>query len=339
MITHGRVKTTLLLSLFSGMLAYAGWIIFLPGKTTSNIAYVEGQYNTLYSAVDAHVITTVAAPGQTVKREVPLITFDLREWHAAFDQLNTSLAQAQLHLQNLQQQAPILSAITQAQLSRHQHYTNALSLAQEAHQRQLKMGDLVSLTDKDQSALQVVDRQAVWHESRHAYHQAQHDAQNNVSEQKIAINRIKDLELALKHHLERKQDYIIKSNTEAYIHAVSVSPGGKVQKGQAVLSYVPKQAFWVTAYFKETELINLPVGTQVTVHLDAYPKTPLKGKISTLSHLAGSALSPQSPNYSAGNFTRIVQRIPVRIDFDTESLLAVPHLAIGLSATVTLATP
>lgn len=336
MITYGRGKATLLSILLLALVGYAGWVLFIPGPVQSNIAYIEGQIFTLHSPVDARVLNVTAIPGQTVDANTTLVELDRREWQAHHDTLIAQREQLQQQYLALQNALPHLKAISQTQLERYEHYQQTITLAKEAHQRQLKLGDFVSVTDKEDSAFKLAERQAMLHDSRHDYHLAQLQQQTNTSQQHLIKQALDDLERTIEHQQARQRDHTLHSPRAAYIHQIMTAPGSMAQKGQALLSYVPMDTLWLIAYFKETDLPRLNAGNRVQIRFDAYPEHAAYGIIRTVSQLAGAALSPQSPNYSAGNFTRIIQRIPIHIQLEPDSMARSQHLAIGLSATVTV---
>ncbi|HSG63073.1 MAG TPA: HlyD family secretion protein, partial [Pseudomonadales bacterium] len=111
--------------------------------------------------------------------------------------------------------------------------------------------------------------------------------------------------------------------------------GQYVQPGQALYSLVPDGAVWITANFKETQIRHMQPGQPVTVSLDAFPDKTFIGVIDSLSPASGSKFSLLPAENATGNFTKIVQRIPVRIRLpltaqDTQTTRVVP----GLSAVV-----
>jgi membrane fusion protein (multidrug efflux system) len=112
-----------------------------------------------------------------------------------------------------------------------------------------------------------------------------------------------------------------------------VQPGDYVQAGTRLLTLVPLRAVYVTAHFKETQTTRMVPGERATIQVDALPGRSLTGVVDSLAPGSGSefALLPFEPG--TGNFTKIVQRVPVRIRFDTGQA-DLGTLRPGLSATV-----
>jgi membrane fusion protein, multidrug efflux system len=92
--------------------------------------------------------------------------------------------------------------------------------------------------------------------------------------------------------------------------------GQVVQPGQALLSLVPLQNVWVTANFKETQLAHVHPGQRAEVHVDTYGKTVI-GRVDSIAAASGAITSLLPPENATGNFVKVVQRIPVKIVFDS----------------------
>ena len=119
---------------------------------------------------------------------------------------------------------------------------------------------------------------------------------------------------------------------DAFVGRKNVEPGAVVQPGQPLLSLTRTDESWVMANFKETQVGRMQVGNRVDVSIDAFPDRVWHGHVASFSPATGAkyALIPSEP--AAGNFTKVVQRIPVKIALDQEP--GAPSLAVGLSALV-----
>ncbi len=117
---------------------------------------------------------------------------------------------------------------------------------------------------------------------------------------------------------------------------VQVEPGQLVQPGQPLLTVVG-DSLWVTANFKETEVGRLRVGQPVEVEVDAYPGCMARGEVESFAAATGSRFALLPPDNATGNFTKVVQRVPVRIRL-TEGCGDGQPLRPGFSAVVHVAT-
>lgn len=114
----------------------------------------------------------------------------------------------------------------------------------------------------------------------------------------------------------------------------SVQPGDIVQKGQ-ILSQLVGVNPWVVANFKEDQLTHMRPGQSVKIKLDAYPGLTLKGKVESIQPGTGAKFSLLPPENATGNFVKVVQRVPVKIEIEDWSSLSTPG-AIGMSAVPTV---
>jgi len=114
-----------------------------------------------------------------------------------------------------------------------------------------------------------------------------------------------------------------------------VRPGQLVSPGTQVLSFVDGTA-WVQANFRETQLTNIKVGDPVDIRIDVYPGEVIHGRVLEIAPASGSQFALLPPDNATGNYTKVVQRVPVKIALD-ESTMAT-RLRSGLSAVVTVRT-
>jgi membrane fusion protein (multidrug efflux system) len=117
----------------------------------------------------------------------------------------------------------------------------------------------------------------------------------------------------------------------------SAEPGALVQIGQNLMSIVPDTNVWVTANLKETQLAKVRVGDPVEFDVDAYPDVTFHGKVESLSPATGARFALLPPDNATGNFTKVVQRVPVRIAVDGSADPTHP-LRPGMSVDVTITT-
>jgi len=108
---------------------------------------------------------------------------------------------------------------------------------------------------------------------------------------------------------------IIRTPVTGIIGKKSVEVGQNVSIGQEILEVVPLDDVWVTANFKETELAHMRAGQPVEIKVDAYGRT-WKGRVTNMGGGTGSVFSLLPPENATGNYVKVVQRVPVRIDFD-----------------------
>jgi membrane fusion protein, multidrug efflux system len=136
---------------------------------------------------------------------------------------------------------------------------------------------------------------------------------------------------------ERELSYaIIYAPTDGRIGNKNVEMGNRVQVGQALFALVEPEV-WVVANFKETQLTKMRVGQPVEMTVDALGGRVFKGKVDSLSPASGAEFALLPADNATGNFTKVVQRVPVKIVFDPESIRDLAdRLRPGFSAVVSV---
>jgi membrane fusion protein (multidrug efflux system) len=122
----------------------------------------------------------------------------------------------------------------------------------------------------------------------------------------------------------------IRAPFDGFVSRRSVNPGDYVSPGQNLLAVQSLTDVWVDANFKETQLVDLRIGMPVDVYVDAYPGKVFSAHVAGFSAATGSRLSLLPPENATGNFVKVVQRLPVRIEFEEPPPLDTP-LFVGLS--------
>ena len=112
---------------------------------------------------------------------------------------------------------------------------------------------------------------------------------------------------------------MILATTDGVTGRKEIHEGELVQQGQTLVTLVDGTEKWVIANYKETQTTNMHIGQKVKINVDAIPGVRFEGKISSISDATGSAYSIIPQDNSAGNFVKVEQRIPIRIEFTSEN--------------------
>ncbi|MEI8058885.1 MAG: HlyD family secretion protein [Ferruginibacter sp.] len=118
------------------------------------------------------------------------------------------------------------------------------------------------------------------------------------------------------------------------VSKINVQDGQLVQMGQALFSIVLSNETWVIANFKETQLEKMHIGQKVTVHADVFPDHSFEATLTSFSPATGSRFALLPPDNASGNFVKVVQRLPVKIEFNTLSDTLVKQLKPGMNVAV-----
>ncbi len=127
---------------------------------------------------------------------------------------------------------------------------------------------------------------------------------------------------------------VITATQDGLISKVNVQPGQFVQAGQPLFSVVHSDEVWVIGNFKETQLNKMTVGQKVVIKADAFPKHKFQAVLSSFSPATGSMFSLLPPDNASGNFVKVVQRLPVKIEFSDKTDSLVRRLRPGMSVYV-----
>lgn len=127
---------------------------------------------------------------------------------------------------------------------------------------------------------------------------------------------------------------VLRAPSDGLISKVNVQPGQYVQPGQTLFAVVMNNDLWVVANFKETQINRMREGQEVTIHADAFPGHDFKARLASFSPATGARFSLLPPDNASGNFVKVVQRLPVRIEFTDKNDSAVKSLRAGMNVDV-----
>lgn len=299
----------------------------------SDIAYVNASPMLIRSAVSAPVLSVQQQEGADVKEGAPLLQLSSELWEQSFSATKEQLASFEVKKGALEALSVIIPSQRKAD-------EESVDVQREAQQKAKSAWERLKKWESPQSAHEIESAFLRYAEQSVALQAALQQSirsekewitlQSELSQLRLSIENAK---VSLQTQQRLASYYQLIAPKDAIVVKYHVQPGEHVQPGQLLATLSPQGSLWLDVYFKETALLKLSVGAPVRVVFDAYPSMPIQGEIISVSALAGAAISGVTPNYTAGNFTRVVQKIPVRVSFDHRSL---PHIAVGMSATVTL---
>jgi membrane fusion protein (multidrug efflux system) len=316
-------------------LATQRWDAWVGSATvqTTNDAYVRAETTRLSSRVAGEVLTVAVQDFQRVKAGDLLIQIDPADYEAQVAQAEAGVAGAQAALDNLDNQVELQYAtIAQAEAQR----LSAVAHETEARQEQERQQ---SLTQTEAGTRQKLEQAIA------DYARAQADVRASAAV--IAAQR-HQMEVLSGTKKQRAADLLGAKATLAaarlrlgYTKIVApfdgsvgerqVQPGDYVNIGSSLISVVPLPNVYVMANYKETQLTNVRVGQPVDMTIDSFPDQTLLGRVERISPASGSQFALLPPDNATGNFTKVVQRIPVRIQIDQGQKL-LERLLPGMSA-------
>nr|WP_249806591.1 HlyD family secretion protein [Bradyrhizobium sp. 62] len=306
---------------------------------TTNDAYVRAELTRLASRVSGEVLSVGVTDFQRVKAGDLLIQIDPADYQAQVAQSEAAVAAAQAVLDNLANQIELQYAtIAQAQAAR----LSAEAVEVEARQEQERQQSL-SQTESgtrqrfEQAVAGYAKAQADVRASRAVIAAQQHQLEVLQGTRK---QRAADLEAtkATLASAKLKLGYTkISAPFDGVVGERQVQPGDYVNIGTNLINVVPLPKVYVIANYKETQLTHVAPGQPVEITVDSFPREKLRGRVERIAPATGAQVALLPPDNATGNFTKVVQRIPVRIQFDdNQPLLA--RLVPGMSVVTSIDT-
>ncbi len=312
--------------LLIGVALLAYWALVLRGVETTNDAFVDGHLVFLSARVGGQVAAVLVEENQHVKAGDALVRLDPADFEAR-------VARARADLDAARNRMAETGAAADAAASK------VRAVEVRLHHAELELGrdhDLTSTGAGSRSSLDasVAERDAAAAELRAAQEQERAARATLGSEAPVrqAEAMLREAELDLEHA-------VVTAPFDGVVGKRSVEVGANVAPGQALLALAEASASWIVANFKETQIQEMHQGDAAAIYVDAFPGEVLHGHVESLAPATGAKYALLPPDNATGNFTKIVQRVPVRIALDPIAgasafpLLADrrPWLPVGLS--------
>ncbi len=347
-----RLPTVLLLVACCVFAGWAGWKVWWGwSHVSSDNAQIEGHIVPILPRVGGYVTTLNFKDHQLVKAGDLLVQIDDRDYKLKLAQAEAELALALAAAgkngegvrgagQAGQAEAQIAAARAAASGAR-STIDQALANADKAQKDLERMRLLVAQKMASPQALDAAEAAA---RAAQALVRASRDNAASASEQvtvssaalRVALARMEAARAARDFAANQLADTRILAPVGGMVTNRSVEPGQLVQPGQPLLALVPLEDVWVVANLKETDLARVRVGAVVQVEVDAYPELKLEGQVESLSPATGARFSLLPPDNATGNYTKVVQRVPVRIRIQQNADASRP-LRPGMSVFVVIA--
>lgn len=302
------------------------WFLVSRHYQETDDAYVAGNQVQIMAQVSGSVTQVNVDNTDFVRKGDVLLTLDPTDAEQAFERAKTSLASSvrqthQLIINSKQYQATIALRKTE------------LNQAESDYQRRIVLGAAKAIGREElQHARDAVDSaKASLDVAQQQYNANQAMILNTPLAQQPAIQQaaaqLRDAWLAL-------QRTRVVAPIDGYVSRRSVQVGAQITSGSPLMAVVPSSNLWVDANFKETQLAKMRIGQPATVVSDIYgDEVVYQGKVVGLDMGTGSAFSLLPAQNATGNWIKVVQRLPVRIELDAQQVAAHP-LRIGLSTLV-----
>lgn len=295
-------------------------------------AYVEGDIAVISPKVSGYVQKVNVVENQRVKAGDPLVTLDQGDYQLALQTAEANVESAKLAVNRIDAQigggeASLLQA--QAQLGALQAALRGAEITQK-RASELVSKNVGTAADLDNAQVALDQATANLKAGEAAVTSAQANIDLLKAQRKEAVNTVSLQELAVD-QARRDLDFtVLKAPYDGTIGNLSVQTGDFVTAGKRLASLVPMDALYISANYKETQIGHIAPGSKVRIHVDAFDDHPIIGTVDSISPASGSVFSLLPPENATGNFTKVVQRVPVRISVPKEALES-GRLRAGLS--------
>jgi len=305
--------------ILAGLLVFGArkWWFARSHVSTDN-AQVDGHIIPVLPKVGGYVAEVRVDENHTVKAGDTLVVLDDRDYRARLAQTEADLAALLATVSSRTRVGQAEAAVAQAQ-------ANAVkAIADLARIEPLALQNVVSQQQLDAARAAATAAQAQLASAQAALVGA--DA-------RVAAARASRDQAALQLSYTR-----LTAPSNGVVSKKTVEIGQLVQPGQPLMSVVPLEDVWVTANLKETETADVTPGDSADITVDAYKGQHFCGHVESLSPATGAKFSLLPPDNATGNFTKVVQRIPVRVRLDCTTVDAAHPLRPGMSVVATIKT-
>jgi membrane fusion protein, multidrug efflux system len=333
------IGAALLLLLAGGGLASVRYWTTGRFVESTDDAYVKADSTIVAPKVSGYVVALLVQDNQTVKAGQVLARIDERDFRTALDEADANVAAAAASIANLDAQITEQRSIIQQAQAHVAEAQASLSLARrnDARRRQMARVGYGSEEQSDDATTDAEEKAAALTRLQAADAASRQQIDVLTSQRTLAQAQLSRTR-ALKHQAELNLGYsTLVAPIDGVVGARTVRVGDYVQAGTQLMALVPLQQVYVIANFKETQLTSVEPDQPARIRVDTFPGHDIQGHVQSLAPASGLEFSLLPPDNATGNFTKIVQRIPIKIALPESSVLQ-GRLRPGMSVTVSIDT-
>jgi len=320
-----------------GGAGYAGWGYWTHGRfiVDTDDAYVQADITTISSRVQGYVAELPVADNTHVTAGQVLVRLDDGDYRIALDTAKSRVATADLTLKRIDSQiAAGRTAVLQAEADKDAAAAQLRNAKVTLDRIQgLKERTFASQADLDSAVENFDTATANLAKANAAVTAAQAQVEVLIAQRAEAEGSKRELELAVAQAQRDLDMTVLRAPVDGTLANLALERGDLVTPGTQLAALVPDHGLYVEANFKETQMPGVPPGAHVTLTLDALPGRTFEATVESAAPATGSVFSLLPAENATGNFTKIVQRVPVRIALPPEAL-ETGQLRAGLSAVV-----
>ena len=315
------------------------WWNVLRFLQSTDDAYVQSDVSLISPKVEGYIKKVKVADNQEVAEGAVLFVIDDRDFKARVAQAEAAVATGEATIATYQSRLQLQQSMIEQAAASVKSVEADLVREQQDYKRYsaLLSTDFASRQRFEQAEADARKGEAAVAKSRAALAGEQNQLAVLHSQQREEQAKLQQARANLQLVQNDLENTVIRAPISGVAGNRAGQVGQYVKAGTQLLSLVPLSRVYVTANFKETQLTHIRPGQLAEVSVDAYPDLTIDGHIESFAPASGAQFSLLPPDNATGNFTKIVQRVPVRIALPANSLLA-GRLRPGLSVTVTVDT-
>ncbi len=321
--------------------AWYGWDYWTVGQylVSTDDAYVKADNTTIAPKVSGYLREVLVGDNEPVKTGQVLARIDERDFKVALDQAKSDVAAANAAIASKQAQLGVQQAVIDAAKATIEVDKATVTFAAQENKR---YGDLAatgygSVQNAQQAQSRIAGAQAAV--QRDTANLASALKQVDLLKAEIAqANAARGRAIAAQNQAELNLGYTtIVAPIDGVVGNRTLRVGQYVQAGTQLMSVVPVAGAYVVANFKETQLTDVRAGQAVDIAVDMFPGQVVHGRVDSIAPASGQEFALLPPDNATGNFTKVVQRIPVKIALDGDSNARIT-LRPGMSVIPTIET-
>jgi len=306
-------------------------------QETTDDAYVQADSTIIAPKVSGYIAEVLVQDNEKVSAGQLLARIDDRDFKTALNQARADVAAAEAAVKNLNAQIELQEPVIQQQAAQVEAAEANLKFAEQERTRYddlMKTGSgTIQRAQQTDAALRAQTAQLQQEKSGLLAASKKIEVLTTQRDQALAqLDRARAVEQQAALNLSYTE---ITAPVEGTVGARTLRVGQYVQAGTQLMAVVPLDAVYLVANFKETQLTNVRNGQPVEIRIDSFHSVKLSGHVDSLSPASGLEFALLPPDNATGNFTKIVQRIPVKIDVDPNDPLA-GQLRPGMSVEPTI---
>ncbi|AZO33977.1 MAG: HlyD family efflux transporter periplasmic adaptor subunit [Mesorhizobium sp.] len=340
--SRGRIvkRVAIAMGLVTGLAAAAsyGYDYWTVGQylESTDDAYVKADYTIVAPKTSGYIAQVLVEDNTRVRAGQVLARIDDRDARAALDQAQANVEAAEAALRNLDAQIALQNSVIEQQRANVAATQAKLTFARQENDRYKTL--LSSGYGTGQRAQEAVaalgENEAQLQRDRAALAAAGKAIDVLASERGKAYAEADRSRAALRQAQLNLSYTVITAPVDGTVGARSLRVGQYVQAGTQLMAVVPLDAVYVVANFKETQLAHVRSGQPVELAVDGFPGVALRGKVDSLSPASGLEFALLPPDNATGNFTKIVQRIPVKIAIEGGGLAGLLRAGMSVEPTI-----